>query len=358
MPTQAFDKTLVIEPAPKKPDSVDEPQATLTVLCGNDLGAVHVLSQAESVLGRGPTAQISLDDDGASRRHCQIVRAKDGYVVEDLGSTNGVYVDGVRIGPPVLLAPGARVQIGNTIMRFALLDALEREAARSMYEMSVHDGLTGVFNRRYLEERITSEFAFAFRHKTALCVLLVDIDHFKRINDTYGHAAGDYVLRSVANSLKAGIRTEDVVARYGGEEFAIIARGVDVPGARAFAERVRVMIERTHIAWEGQRIAVTASVGLSHNHAASPAARPEALVADADTALYAAKRAGRNRVEVAQSPGRYSSQEGNVDDVTSSPRVAERVAAGGAIQRAIKVIRSRQHDQPTASVRPKVPTRR
>ena len=152
MPTQAFDKTLVIEPAPKKPDSVDEPQATLTVLCGNDLGAVHVLSRAESVLGRGPTAQISLDDDGASRRHCQIVRAKDGYVVEDLGSTNGVYVDGVRIGPPVLLAPGARVQIGNTIMRFALLDALEREAARSMYEMSVHDGLTGVFNRRYLEE--------------------------------------------------------------------------------------------------------------------------------------------------------------------------------------------------------------
>ncbi len=358
MPTQAFDKTLVIENAPPKPAAVDEPQATLTVLSGADLGAVHVLNQPEIVFGRGPTAHISLDDDGISRRHCRLLRSKDGYVVEDTGSTNGVYVDGARIAAPVLLAPGARIQVGNTILRFALLDALERQAALSMYEMSVHDGLTGVFNRRYLEERIVSEFAFAFRHSTALSVLLVDIDHFKRINDTYGHAAGDHVLRSVANTLKAGTRTEDVVARYGGEEFAIIARGVDVAGARMFAERVRAMVERSHIDWEGQRITVTASVGVAHNHTASPASRADALVADADAALYAAKRAGRNRVEVAQSPGRYSSKDVAQDHVTAPQRVAEHVPAGGAVQRAIKVIRPRLHDQPTASLRPKLPTRR
>ncbi len=308
MPTQPFEKTLVVKPTPGAAQSapLSEKKATLSVLVGGEVGATFTLGPNATLVGRSPEAHVTLEDDGISRSHARILRRGDQYLIEDLGSTNGTYVGGQRITGTTALVESARIQLGNTILRFALLDQLERDASKRIYEMSVRDGLTGVFNRRYFDERITSEFAFAARHGTALCVLLVDIDHFKRVNDRWGHQAGDAVLRRVVGELRSGVRTEDVVARYGGEEFAILARGIDVMGARLFAERVRAMVERAEIAWEGERIPVTVSIGLSHNHAGAPAKKAERLVSAADQALYGAKRSGRNRVELAASPGRYS----------------------------------------------------
>jgi diguanylate cyclase (GGDEF)-like protein len=204
------------------------------------------------------------------------------------------------------LRPGARIQIGDTLLRFALCDELEWEASKRVYEASVRDALTGAFNRRYFEERLISEFAFAARQGTALSVALADIDHFKLINDRYGHAAGDAVLRRIGAELKTAVRAEDVLARYGGEEFAVLARGIAVNGARALAERLRICIERTRVPWSGGELSVTVSVGLAHNHAGPAATDPQRLVIAADKALYAAKEGGRNRLELAYSPGRYS----------------------------------------------------
>ena len=325
MSNENLERTLELVAEPELRQPLGERQGTLTVLVGGDVGAVFEIGRAAVLIGRSPDAHITLDDDGASRRHARIVQTASDYEIEDLGSTNGTLINNARISGRMQLVNGVRVQIGNTLLRFSLQDKIEQEASRRVYEMSVRDGLTGVYNRRYFDERMASEFAFAARHRTALCVLLVDIDHFKRVNDGFGHPAGDAVLRAIAGELREGCRTEDVVARYGGEEFAVIARSIDVPGTRLFAERVRLMVENAHIQWENANLRVTASVGLAHNQAGS-FGKAEALVAAADVALYAAKHAGRNRVEVAASPGRYSSGQAEILE-RPRKRVWEQVTA-------------------------------
>lgn len=277
---------------------------TLTVLQGADVGAILLLPRDVNVIGRDPSAEVTIEDDSISRKHARISLREGHYEIEDLGSTNGTYVAGALVSGRVRLIDGVRVQVGHTILRFGLQDEVERAASKRIYEMSVRDGLTGVYNRRYFDDRLASEFAYAARHHTALCVVLGDIDHFKNINDTHGHHAGDAVLRRVAGELQASVRTEDLVARFGGEEFAVLARGIDIDGGRAFAERVRAVISRAVIMWEGARIPVTMSLGVSHTLLDPAIGQPELLVEAADVALYSAKRGGRNRVELA-SPVSY-----------------------------------------------------
>jgi diguanylate cyclase (GGDEF)-like protein len=288
-----------------EPGSIER-LGTLTVLLGREVGAAFALSSPALLIGRNPRAHIALQDDGASRNHARILGGGNHFAIEDLGSTNGTFIGGVRIRGRTVLQDGDRIQIGNTLLRFALQDEIEWDAAKRVYEASVRDGLTGAFNRRYFEERLISEFAFAARHASQLCVLLADIDYFKQVNDRYGHQAGDHVLRGVGAALRAALRTEDVLARYGGEEFAVLARGISVQGARSLAERLRTLTERAQIVWEGHSLPVTISVGLAHNHSGAVASDAQRLVAAADKALYAAKHAGRNRSEVATSPGRYA----------------------------------------------------
>ncbi|HEX2677977.1 MAG TPA: GGDEF domain-containing protein [Polyangiales bacterium] len=277
---------------------------TLTVLTGAHIGAVYMLDAIRTVLGRGDAANIALDDDSVSRQHACITRTGNRYELEDLGSTNGTYLAGARVTKRSPLLDGARVRIANCVLRFALQDKLEAEASRRIYEMSVRDALTGVHNRRYFDERLDSEVAFAKRHGSMLCVISCDIDRFKQINDQHGHPAGDMVLQRVSQVLQGALRAEDVFARCGGEEFCVIARGIDVTGARAFAERMRMLLERTVIVWQGKRLAVTVSVGIAHNRSGS-FADAKSLTAGADAALYAAKREGRNRTVLAGSTGSY-----------------------------------------------------
>lgn len=156
------------------------------------------------------------------------------------------------------------------------------------------DGLTGLRNRSFLDERVKTEIALIRRHQRPLACVMIDVDHFKRVNDENGHAAGDEVLRAVADVLLACIRTEDVVARYGGEEFTILTPGVDAAGAAVLAERARQAVLGMVVTRGATTIRVTCSFGV----AAFDAARPAALIHDADAALYSAKAAGRNRVEI------------------------------------------------------------
>ncbi len=277
---------------------------TLTVLRGVATGAVHRLDGRSIVIGRESPAQIRIDDRGVSRQHAKICHEDDGYFIEDLGSTNGTFVNGERVTSHAKrLCDGDRVLLGEeTVLNFELLDHLEREVSARRFELSVRDGLTGLYNRRVFDDRLRQEMSFANRHHTPICVIVIDLDHFKRVNDRFGHQAGDRVLAVVSGTLVATLRIEDLVARYGGEELAVIARGIDFEGARVVADRVRQRIEELDIVWNGQRVAVTASVGLAHTDAQSYTS-PEAIVAAADAALYRAKALGRNRVVTALSPG-------------------------------------------------------
>lgn len=269
----------------------------LTVLTGPERGAVYRLPGDSGTLGRSEQADATIADPGLSRVHARILRMAEGYVIEDAGSTNGTYVDGQRIAGPVPLTPGARFQLGRrTVIKFNLHDELEEAAALSVHRAALNDRLTGVYNRGVFDDRLEAEFAFAIRHETPLTLLMVDIDHFKSFNDTYGHQTGDAVLSVVAKHLRETVRAEDVLARYGGEEFGVIARSLRASKALVLGERIRRAVAEIRLPWGAETLSITASVGAATLDGSKSGWSSERLVAAADAALYEAKRRGRNSV--------------------------------------------------------------
>jgi diguanylate cyclase (GGDEF)-like protein len=283
----------------RRPEERD--RYTLTLLTGVEAGMVHAIEAEETVLGRGHGCRVRIDDSGLSRRHCRILQSPEGYLIEDLGSTNGTFLDGEPVRGRRKLEDGIRIQMGrDTVLKFAIQDELEMRATRRLYESAMHDPLTGVYNRRYLDDHLAAEFAFAARHGTALALLLIDADHFKRVNDTWGHAAGDAALRALAGHLQRSVRSEDMIARFGGEEFAVLARETSATGAMAVAERIRKSVEKTPVTLEaGQAVSLTVSIGVVHMGGTRAYSSAHALLEAADEALYRAKEAGRNRCETA-----------------------------------------------------------
>jgi diguanylate cyclase (GGDEF)-like protein len=271
-------------------------RAVLTQMTGLEAGRVCSLELPEVTFGRAPTCTHAFDEASLSRVHARLVREGGQYIIEDAGSRNGILVNEVRVQRQAL-RDGDRVKLGSAVtLRFQMVDELEEKALVRVFESSVKDGLTGAWNRKYLDERLRQEVAFAQRHRAALSVVLVDIDHFKKINDTYGHLVGDAVLRSTAATMKQAIRTEDLLARYGGEEFVVVARGVDVRSGLQLAERLRIIVERSPMTDDGQMIVRTISGGIASLDCCGPMATPERLLAIADDRLYRAKEGGRNRV--------------------------------------------------------------
>lgn len=271
-------------------------RAHLIVLAGDSLGKMFVLGHSALVVGRTVDADIRLQDDNVSRRHARIVRAQGEVCLEDLGSANGTFLNGHRIRNAVL-RDGDKIQMGSTtIIKFAYADELEERFQRTMYDAALHDGMTKAFNKGHFLHRLESEVAYAKRHGTPLSLLMLDVDHFKRINDLHGHPAGDNVLATLADVARGAIRTEDLFARYGGEEFAVLCRNTTIQRALVLAERLRAKVETFLFEESRQRIPVTISVG-----AASWFDQPDSatqLISGADAALYEAKAGGRNCVAV------------------------------------------------------------
>ena len=202
---------------------------TLTRIDGPNAGRVVALRSEQLTIGRSPRADLHLAEEGVSRKHARICWINDAYVLEDLGSQNGTFVWGKPV-TAARLRQGDLLRVGPVAtLRFCWMDEHQKTLIEELYESSVRDPLTGAFNRRHFAERLESELAYANRHTAELSLLLLDIDYFKKINDTYGHLEGDRVLRELTHACHHGLRTEDMFARYGGEEFAVLLRG------RAFA---------------------------------------------------------------------------------------------------------------------------
>ncbi|MBZ0117601.1 MAG: diguanylate cyclase [Sandaracinaceae bacterium] len=289
-------KTMRIE-ALKTDESLPRDRCMLTMISGPTPGAIQPVSGHELVLGRGEDLEARIDDRGMSRRHSRIFKVEQHFYLEDLGSTNGTHVNGVKLTTRHRLADGDRIQVGeSTVLRVSLQDAREAEAARKLYESAVLDPLTHVHNRGAFDERFRTEFAFASRHSVPLTVMMIDLDFFKKINDTRGHQAGDAVLQSVGACLKSAIRAEDMIARYGGEEFVLLARGIEKVPSLQLAERIRATIEALAIPWEGGDLKVTSSIGVAVLEPSQALEHPEQLLSIADHAVYRAKNQGRNRV--------------------------------------------------------------
>lgn len=267
----------------------------LVQMDGSDVGKVHALSEKQEFsIGRRNDCDLVLEDEGVSRRHARITFEDGAYVVEDLDSANGTVVRGGRVGRH-RLKDGDVLQFGPFVsVRYSITDHREEGLLRHLYEASVRDPLTGAYNREYLAERLKSEIAFAQRHSTETALIMFDLDHFKQVNDTHGHRAGDAVLIAVVNAVTSELRAEDLLARYGGEEFLVSVRGIDLQSVAVLGERIRQRNDRD-VEFEGQAIRVSVSVGCA---AAGELAEPsvDSLIALADKRMYAAKDGGRNRV--------------------------------------------------------------
>jgi two-component system cell cycle response regulator len=278
------------------PASTRRDRAHFIVLAGESLGQMFRVGQPEVVMGRAADAGIRLQDDGVSRRHARIVMTEGEVCIEDLGSANGTLLNGQPIRRAVL-RDGDKIQMGSTtILKFTYADELEENFQRKMLDAALYDPLTGACNKRHFLHRLKSEVAYATRHRACLALLMLDIDHFKRINDNHGHPTGDRVLATLGQIVTGTLRTEDLFARFGGEEFAILCRGATADNALALAERLRARIEACAFEHHGRRIPVTISVGVAAWYDQPDSATQ--LIAGADEALYKAKGGGRNRVVV------------------------------------------------------------
>jgi two-component system cell cycle response regulator len=276
--------------ASQAPPSSGRDRPFLVILAGASVGEMYPLKEMETIVGRAHDATIRINDDGISRRHAKLTVEGGELHVEDLKSANGTLVNGERLASKRLLKDGDKITLGSTIvLKFTYSDDLEFSFQRKMLEAALRDGLTGTFNKRYLMDRLATEMAFAQRHHTPLSLIMLDVDHFKKINDTFGHPAGDNVLVELARVVQGTIRTEDILARFGGEEFAVLCRSV---------ERLRERIAAMVVEHDGAPIPVTVSLGVAGFPEVADGS--ERLIAIADEALYEAKAGGRNRVVLKQ----------------------------------------------------------
>src|SRR5213593_3676537 len=283
-----------------------ERRPALVFLRGELLAVPIPLERNEVTLGRALDADVRINDVRASRLHARITTESDEatgearYSLTDLGSTNGTLLNGRPI-TQAFLADGDKFEVGDQLIRFEMLDEIDREFQQQIHRLLVHDELTGLLTGKSFFSELRREAARAEAEKMPFCVFMMDIDHFKEVNDTYGHLVGSETLEEVGAVIKQSLRAGDVAARFGGEEFAAFLLDADYAQALIAAERVRTAIEKHEFPAarrgsdeEIRTHRITISVGI----AAFPddARDPIQLVDKADAALYAAKRAGRNRV--------------------------------------------------------------
>jgi diguanylate cyclase (GGDEF)-like protein len=258
------------------------------------IGEVYDLSHESIVIGRDPSCDIVLDDDSVSRQHASLEQVAGAYILTDRRSTNGTYVNDQRIEQRELRTCD-RLRFGNQLVKFLSTDHIEVEYHETVYKIMTTDGLTQAYNRRYFLEVIERECYRAGRTGRPLSMLMVDVDLFKKINDTYGHLAGDDVLGELCRRINGLLRRDEVLARYGGDEFALVMSGTPLDEACEAGERLRRAVAEHPFLSEQAAINVTVSVGVASTEGSS-LAEPTELIEQADQRLYAAKQSSRNRV--------------------------------------------------------------
>ncbi len=269
-------------------------ESCLVEIHGPQLGKKYILDEEEFTIGRDVKNNIVVDLDNVSRRHAKITLKAGKCFVQDLGSTNGTYLNDQEVLEETPLRSGDFVKVGGSIFKFLSGGNIETLYHEEIYQLTIVDGLTQINNKRFFLEFLEREMGRCHRYSRALSLIMFDIDHFKKINDTNGHLAGDYVLRELASFVKQRIRKEECFARYGGEEFAIVMPECGPENARRFAEKIRKMVEDHRFVFEDKQIDVTVSLGVADM--TRDMTEPLAFIKVADGNLYKAKKSGRNRV--------------------------------------------------------------
>ena len=269
-----------------------EQRALLLVLSGTRLGHRLVLGDAVVDIGRGSAAGLILDADSISRKHARIERFGGGHKIVDLGSTNGTYVNGARVKEQIL-KDGDRIGIGKALLKYMAGGNIEGAYHEEVQRLMRFDPLTNIFNKRHFDESLRLSVFTAAGSAKPLSLIVFDLDYFKKVNDTFGHMAGDAVLCGATAAVQSILSPTELFGRVGGEEFAVVCEDADLLSALERAEAIRRAISREPYAFEEKRLPVTVSAGVAQLGADEEA---EGLFDRADAQLYAAKGAGRNCV--------------------------------------------------------------
>ena len=284
----------------KEIQKAKEQEACLIIIRGTPQGHRFFLTQEEMSIGRDPTADISVIDQGISRKHAKLFKNDGKVTIEDNGSQNGTYINDKKLekGQRSILAKEDMIKLGNSIFKFLPAGEIEILFYGALGSAAHTDALTKIYNKGYLLEALEAEFKRAKALHTEFSILFFDLDHFKKVNDTYGHDAGDFVLKEFCNLVRGNyLRPKDIFARYGGEEFVLLLPNANGKVATEIAEKIRAAIETFNFDYEGKRMPVTTSMGVAELTATIESA--QTLMKMADKALYAAKQSGRNKVVAA-----------------------------------------------------------
>ena len=277
------------------------------VINGMDLGKRYSLVQTSVLIGRSSKTDIRVDEDSISRHHALLINDGSKVTLRDLDSTNGTYVNDNLIKECVL-TDSDQIRVGRTMFKFLTGSNIENAYHEEIYRLTTMDCLTQIYNKRYFSESLEREISRSLRYERGLSLLVLDIDHFKSINDMYGHLTGDFILKQFAKRIKDQIRRDDIFARYGGEEFVLLLPELNKAAASLLAEKLRLLVERKPFEFDQIVVPVTVSVGVGDfaeylESVGASALREsyqsqysDGFVKMVDDRLYRAKRGGRNCV--------------------------------------------------------------
>jgi diguanylate cyclase (GGDEF)-like protein len=269
--------------------------ACLLVVGGDLNGTLFDILDGDSFAGRSPECQILLDFQGISRKHFKITVNQDSATLEDSGSSNGTFLNNKKIEGKVDLTKGDMIKLGTIALKYLPKGDPERLTYDKLHLEASTDGLTKCFNKTYFNNAIELEVKKSKLSGTPLSLIIFDLDHFKNLNDNFGHDAGDYVLKELSTIIRDnGIRQNDIFARYGGEEFVILLPATNLKQGFEIAERLRKLIENHQFTYDGKRLPVTASIGIADYR--DGINNGTDLFKRADSAVYKSKENGRNQV--------------------------------------------------------------
>jgi diguanylate cyclase (GGDEF)-like protein len=284
----------------KRSEKKEDIKVNLTIIDGLEASFGKTYSFFKNIIkiGRDESNDFPINDIKISKFHCEIKiensEKTPNIGLMDLNSTNGTYVNGQLI-ENTLLKSGDKIELGDVIIRYTLNDDIEEKYHSKLYDFATTDALTGLNNKRFIMNEIKNQIRISKRNKRKLSLMIIDIDDFKKLNDTYGHIAGDLFLKKTAFNLNQLLREQDIAGRFGGEEFIILLPETGIDGAVVLAERIRKSIEVSEILFEKKSIKTTISIGIAEFNNE----KPGELVNNADKELYKAKNSGKNRVSFA-----------------------------------------------------------
>jgi diguanylate cyclase (GGDEF)-like protein len=285
-----------IQAALSSADNEAAEKAACFLVVGGDLnGTIFDLLDGDTFVGRSPDCNIPLEFQGISRKHFKVIVKNESSQLEDLGSSNGTFLNNTKVEGTIPLEKGDMVKLGSIALKYLPKGDTERLTYDKLHEEANTDGLTRCYNKMYFNNKLDLEVKKSKVTGDPLSLVIFDLDHFKHLNDNYGHDAGDYVLKEMAELLRDnGIRKGDVFARYGGEEFVVLLPNTNLKQAFEISERLRKLVESHAFTYEAKRLPVAASIGVADYRRGIETGTD--LFKRADSAVYKSKENGRNQV--------------------------------------------------------------